>query len=150
MGKKKVFKQTAEEVLKEGQAIEKAIGKSQVIKTNKVLKRALIHIKASYNNTLITLCDPRGNVLASKSAGKLGFKGAKKSTSYAASKVAESIADIAQKLKIAEVDVIIKGIGSGREAAVRSLGAQGLEIQSIKDKTPIPHGGCRPPKPRRV
>ncbi len=150
MGKKKVFKQTAEEVLKEGQAIEKAIGKSQIIKTHKILKKAIIYIKASYNNTLITLCDLQGDVLASKSAGRLGFKGAKKSTSYAASKVAESIAEIVQKLKIAEVDVIIKGIGSGREAAVRSLGAQGIEIQSIKDRTPIAHGGCRPPKPRRV
>lgn len=150
MGKKKVFKQSAEDVLKEGQAIEKAIGKNQVIKTNKVVKKGVVYVKASYNNTLITLCDAQGNVLASKSAGRLGFKGAKKSTSYAASKVAESIAEIIQKLKISEVNVIIKGIGSGREAAVRSLGAQGVEIQSIKDKTPIPHGGCRPPKPRRV
>ena len=150
MGKKKVVKQTAEEVLKEGRSIEKAMNKSRGVKVGKSLKKAVVYIKASYNNTLITLCDHQGNVLTTKSAGILGFKGAKKSTSYAASKVAEAIAEIIEKLKIQEVNVIIRGIGSGREAAVRSLGAKGVEINNIKDKTPIPHGGCRPPKPRRV
>jgi small subunit ribosomal protein S11 len=150
MGKKKIVKQTTEEALKEGQAIEKAIDKNRSVKTNKTLKRAVVYINSSYNNTLVGLCDSQGNVLASKSAGVLGFKGSKKATSYAASKVADAIAEIIQQLKIEDVEVIIKGLGSGREAAVRSLGARGVEITSIKDKTPVPHGGCRPPKPRRV
>lgn len=150
MGKKKIIKQTAEEALKEGQVIEKAIDKSRIVKTRTTLRKAVVYINSSYNNTLVNLCDPQGNVLASKSAGVLGFKGSKKATSYAASKVAEAIAEIIQQLKIEDIEVIIKGLGSGREAAVRSLGARGIEITSIKDKTPVAHGGCRPKKPRRV
>ena len=150
MGKKKVIKKTEEEILKEGQAIEKAIDKSQQVKVKKTIKKGVVNIRSSYNNTLITLCDPQGNVLVAKSAGTLGFKGTKKATSYAAAKVAEVIAEAIKRLKIQEVDVVIRGIGSGREGAIRSLGAQGIEIVSIKDKTPIPHGGCRPPRPRRV
>lgn len=150
MGKKKVIKKTEEEILKEGQAIEKAIDKSQQVKVKKTIKKGVVNIRSSYNNTLITLCDPQGNVLVAKSAGTLGFKGTKKATSYAAAKVAEVIAEAIKRLKIQEIDVIIRGIGSGREGAIRSLGAQGIEIASIKDKTPIPHGGCRPPRPRRV
>ena len=150
MGKKKVIKKTEEEVLKEGQAIERAIDKSQQVKVKRTVRQGVVYIRSSYNNTLVTLCDLRGNVLTSKSAGVLGFKGTKKATSYAAAKVAEAIAEAIKRLKIQEVDVIVQGIGSGREGAIRSLGAQGIEIRSIKDKTPIPHGGCRPRRPRRV
>jgi small subunit ribosomal protein S11 len=150
MGKKKIIKQTTEEVLKEGQAIEKAMEKSQSVKNKGGMEKAIVYINSSYNNTLIALCDLQGNVLANKTAGSIGFKGAKEATSYAASKVAEAIAEIIQKLKIDRVEVIIKGVGKGRESAVRSLAARGIEIEKIRDKTPLPHGGVRPPKPRRV
>ena len=110
--------------------------------------RAYVH--ASYNNTIVTLTDQKGDVLAWSSSGKCGFKGPKKATAYAAGIV---VRDVAQKVKpygLQEVDVYIKGIGSGREAAVRALNTQTLQVLSIKDMTPIPHGGCRPPKVRRV
>jgi len=150
MGKKKVIKKTTEEVLKEGREVEKAMGKSQTVKFKAGIEKAVIHINSSYNNTRISLCDSQGNVLAMKTAGNIGFKGTKKATSYAASKVAEAIADVIQNLKISRVKVIVKGMGKGRESAVRSLGARGVEMDSIKDRTPFPHGGVRPPRPRRV
>ncbi len=151
MGKKRVIKKTVEEILQEGKDVEKALGKD-TIKRARVgkIKIARVYIKSSYNNTIITLTDLKGDVLVSRSAGNLGFKGTKQSTSYAASKVADAIAAIIEKLGIKQIEIIIRGVGSGREAAVRSLGAQGIEITSIKDKTPIPHGGCRPPKARRA
>ncbi|MDD2909790.1 MAG: 30S ribosomal protein S11, partial [Candidatus Pacebacteria bacterium] len=104
----------------------------------------------SYNNTIITLTDQFGNVLESKSAGKLGFKGSKKSTPFAASKVAEAIGQTADKMGIKKVKIFVKGVGSGRESAVRSIANQGFEILSIKDTTPIPHNGCRQRKPRKL
>ena len=113
-------------------------------------KEGRIHISSSYNNTIITLTDLEGNVLYWTSAGNIGFKGTKKATPFAASKVAEVMAQAAKKLGIEKVAVLIKGIGSGRESALRSLAARGLEITSIKDLTPVPHNGCRPPKVRRV
>jgi len=96
------------------------------------------------------LADSSGNILAWVSAGSIGFKGTKKATSFAASKVAESICSTAGKLKIGEIDVYVRGIGSGRESAIRSLATHGLSVISVKDTTPIPHNGCRPPKARRV
>jgi len=150
MGKKKVIKKTTEEVLKEGQAVEKAMGKSQSVKGKREIEKAVVYINSSYNNTLISLCDLQGNVLAMRTAGSIGFKGTKKATSYAASRVAEAIAEVIQNLKISQVEVIVKGVGKGRESAVRSLGARGIEMESIKDKTPFPHGGPRAPRPRRV
>lgn len=109
-----------------------------------------IYINSTYNNTIMTLTDLKGNALTWISAGNIGFKGTKKSTPFAASKVAESLSDRAKKIGINKVWVIIKGIGSGRESALRSLAARGIEILSIKDATPVPHNGCRPPKVRRV
>ena len=109
-----------------------------------------IYIASSYNNTLMTLTDTKGNVLTWVSAGSIGFKGTKKATAFAASKVAEAICLAARKLKIEKITVFIKGIGSGRESAIRSLASHGLEIISIKDITPIPHNGCRPRKARRA
>lgn len=109
-----------------------------------------IYIFSSYNNTIITLTDVQGNVLSWVSSGSIGFKGTKKATPFAASKVAEHLSDLCRKLGVEKVHVFVKGVGSGRESSIRSLAARGLDIVSIKDITPIPHNGCRPPKARRV
>lgn len=150
MGKKRIIKQTEEELLKEREKIEEAFKKEVRIEPKRRVRVGRIYILSSYNNTLITLTDSEGNVLAQSSAGSIGFKGTKKSTPFAASKVAEAISQKAQKLGINEVEVFVKGIGSGRESAIRSLATRGLEIEAIKDVTPVPHNGCRPPKVRRV
>lgn len=143
MGKKRIIlKSGGEETLKAEKEVK--IGAAKKIQEGKV------YISSSYNNTIITLTDFQGNVLYWASAGKIGFKGTKKSTSFAASKVAETIAEAAKKMGIVKLSVLVKGIGAGRESALRSLAARGLDITSIKDITPIPHNGCRPPKVRRV
>src|SRR5690242_20885899 len=108
------------------------------------------HIKTSFNNTIVTLTDTDGNVISWSSAGKAGFKGSRKSTPFAAQVAAEGAAREALGLGLKRVEVWVKGPGAGREAAIRSLQAAGLEIAAIKDVTPIPHNGCRPPKRRRV
>ncbi|MBC8486510.1 MAG: 30S ribosomal protein S11 [Ignavibacteria bacterium] len=108
------------------------------------------HIKASFNNVIVTLTDLYGNTISCASSGKMGFKGSKKNTPFAAQITAESAAKEAYDLGLRKVEVLIKGVGSGRDAAVRSLNTTGLEIVSIKDITPLPHNGCRPPKRRRV
>lgn len=108
------------------------------------------YIQSSFNNTIVTLTDPQGGVIAWGSAGSSGFKGSRKSTPYAAQVAAESAARKAMEQGLRQVDVYVKGPGSGREAAIRSLQAAGLTITSITDVTPIPHNGCRPPKRRRV
>ena len=108
------------------------------------------HIKASFNNVLVTLTDIYGNTISWSSAGKNGFKGSRKNTPYAAQTTAESAAKEAYDLGLRKVDVLVKGPGAGREAAIRALNTAGLSIMSIKDITPIPHNGCRPPKRRRV
>lgn len=110
----------------------------------------IAHIKATFNNVIITLTDSYGNAIGWASSGKMGFKGSKKNTPFAAQVAAEAIARTAYDMGLRKVDVLVKGPGSGREAAVRSLQTAGLEILSIKDITPIPHNGCRPPKRRRV
>lgn len=107
-------------------------------------------VQATYNNTIVTLSDQNGNTIAWATAGKMGFKGPKKSTAYAASVIAKDAVGKAMELGLKEVHVFLKGVGSGREAAVRAMHANGLGILSIKDVTPVPHNGCRPPKPRRV
>lgn len=109
-----------------------------------------VHIHSSFNNTIVTITDVNGNVISWASAGELGFKGSKKSTPFAAGEAAETAAKVAMEHGLKSVDVFVKGPGSGREAAIRSLQTAGLEISSIKDVTPIPHNGCRPPKRRRV
>ena len=108
------------------------------------------HIQSSFNNTIVTLTDAEGNAISWASAGELGFKGSRKSTPFAAGEAAETAAKAAMEHGLKSVEVFVKGPGSGREAAIRSLQAAGLEISSIKDVTPIPHNGCRPPKRRRV
>lgn len=108
------------------------------------------HIKATFNNTIISITDNYGNVISWATAGKVGFKGSRKNTPFAAQVAAENATKIAKDLGLKSVDIEVKGPGSGREAAIRSLQAAGLEVMSIKDVTPIPHNGCRPPKKRRV
>lgn len=119
-------------------------------KVKKVDAFGVVHIKASFNNTLISISDPRGRVVCWNSAGRAGFKGSKKSTPFAAQQAAATSAKEALDMGMRKVEIQVKGPGSGREAAIRSISAAGLEVTSIKDVTPIPHNGCRPPKRRRV
>jgi len=150
MGKKRIIQKTEEELLKEREKIEAKAKKEIKIGVPQKIKEGKIYISSSYNNTILTLTDLEGNVLYWTSAGHIGFKGTKKGTSFAASKVAESMAQAVKKMGIEKIRVLVKGIGSGRESAIRSLAARDLEIISIKDVTPIPHNGCRPKKVRRV
>ena len=119
-------------------------------KKTQVDAHGIAHIKATFNNTVVALTDIYGNVVSWSSAGKMGFKGSRKSTPYAAQTAGEAAAKEAASLGMKKVEVLVKGPGSGREAAIRSLQTGGLEITSIRDVTPIPHNGCRPPKRRRV
>lgn len=116
----------------------------------KAIPRGRAYIQSTFNNTIITLTDPQGNVIAWGSSGTAGFKGSRKGTAYAAQRAAEAAAKRGMEQGLRQVDVYVKGPGSGREAAIRSLQAAGLNITSIKDVTPIPHNGCRPPKRRRI
>ena len=116
----------------------------------RVVPRGKAHIHSTFNNTLVTLTDPQGNVLVSTSSGASGFRGSRKGTAFAAQRAAEQAARRGMDQGLRQVDVYIKGPGAGREAAIRSLQAAGLTITSIRDITPIPHNGCRPPKRRRV
>jgi small subunit ribosomal protein S11 len=116
----------------------------------KAIPRGRAYIQSTFNNTIITLTDPQGNVLAWGSSGTAGFKGSRKGTAYAAQRAAEAAAKKGMEHGLRQVDVYVKGPGSGREAAIRSLQAAGLNITSIRDVTPIPHNGCRPPKRRRI
>lgn len=119
-------------------------------KHRKVEAIGIVHIKASFNNTLITITDSRGQVITWSSAGRVGFKGSKKSTPFAAQQAAAVTAKEALDMGLRKVEVMVKGPGGGREAAIRSISAAGLEVASIRDVTPIPHNGCRPSKRRRV
>jgi len=153
MGKKKIIAQSEQDVLREEQELsaakKKAVLQAQSFKSKRV-EKAKAFIRSSYNNTIVTLTDMGGDVLASASSGALGFKGPKKATPFAASKVVEAVIEKIRKLGVREVIVYVRGIGSGREAAIRALASHGLEISGIKDITPIPHNGCRPRKVRRV
>jgi small subunit ribosomal protein S11 len=122
----------------------------QAKSTKKKVDIAVLHVESTYNNTKVLLTDNDGNALASSSAGALGFKGAKKGTPFAAAKVGEALAVKAQLFGVKEVSVVVKGVGSGRESAIRSFVSKGITISSIKDVTPVPHNGPKPPKPRRV
>ena len=129
------------------------MAKKKVVAKKKVKKNVstgAAHIQSSFNNTIVTMTDSQGNVLSWASAGGLGFKGSRKHTPFAAGQAAEAAANAAKEHGLKTVEVFVKGPGSGREAAIRSLQAAGLEISMIKDVTPIPHNGCRPPKRRRV
>ncbi len=149
MGKKRVIKKTEEEILKETEVREAAERKVAKKKVGQ-LEQAKIFIQSTYNNTIITLTDKQGKVITWSSSGSVGFRGPKKATSFAASRVVEVLLEKVKNLNLREVSIFVRGVGSGREAAVRTLINHGLEIDSIKDVTPVPHNGCRPPKPRRV
>lgn len=116
----------------------------------KNVDKGVAHIRSTFNNTIVTITDTRGNAVSWASAGEMGFKGSRKSTPYAAQMAAEHAAKLAAEQGMKSVEVYVKGPGQGRESAIRALNTQGLEITMIKDVTPIPHNGCRPPKRRRV
>jgi len=127
-----------------------ALRKKTKRRDKRVEPEGVVHIQATFNNTIVTIADKHGNTISWASAGKVGFKGSRKSTPFAAQTAADTSAKEAIALGLRKVEVLVKGPGVGREAAVRSLQAAGLDISAIKDVTPIPHNGCRPPKRRRV
>lgn len=131
-------------------AVSKAVKKGTKRKVRKNIDRGCAHIQSTFNNTIVTISDVQGNVLSWASAGGLGFKGSRKSTPFASQMAAETAGKAAMEHGIKSVEVFVKGPGSGREAAIRALQSIGIEITMIKDVTPIPHNGCRPPKRRRI
>ena len=146
MGKKKIV--TAEEKV---DAAEKSVEVAAPVKSSKKhFDSGVLYVESTYNNTKLTLTDVKSNTLAWSSSGSLGFKGAKKGTPFAAAKVGETLALKAQTLGIKEVGVIIKGVGSGRESAIRGFISKGINLTTIQDKTAVPHNGPKPPKPRRT
>ncbi len=141
MGKKRIVKKGSNDSVKSGTA--KKLPR-------KKLDTGILYVQSTFNNTKLLLTDTRGNAIISSSSGALGFKGAKKGTPFAASKAAEELAEKAEKLGLKEIDVIVKGVGSGRESSIRGFISKGINIRSIKDRTPVPHNGPKAPKPRRV
>ena len=141
MGKKRIAQKGGEEALKEA---------PQSVKPSKVVEQGRIYIYSSYNNTIMSLTDASGNALSQVSAGAIGFRGTKKSTPFAASKVADALYQSAKSRGMKKVELFIKGVGTGRDSALRAFGAKDLEILSIKDNTPVPHNGPLPRKVRRV
>jgi small subunit ribosomal protein S11 len=129
-------------------AVKKATARKSRVTKN--IDRGQVHIQASFNNTLVTVTDERGNAIAASSAGALGFRGSRKSTPFAAQQASEKAALAAKEHGLRSVDVFVKGPGSGRESAIRALEVAGITVTSITDVSPIPHNGCRPPKRRRV
>ncbi len=150
MGKKRIVEKSKEELIKETEIVESALTKKIQQAAKHQLENGRIYINASYNNTMITVTDTEGNVITWMSSGSLGFSGPKKATPFAASKVAEAIAEKIKKSGPLNIEVYVRGLGAGRDAALKSLAAKGLNILKIKDVTPIPHNGPRPPKVRRV
>lgn len=128
----------------------KAVAGTRKRRERKNIERGSVHIQSTFNNTIVTITDTMGNAISWASAGGLGFRGSRKSTPYAAQQAAEVAAKAAMEHGLKTVEVFVKGPGSGREAAIRALQAAGLEVNMIKDVTPVPHNGCRPPKRRRV
>ncbi len=150
MGKKKVIQKSKEELIKENESMESTVAKQASTGGKSRVEQGRIYIQTSYNNTIITVTDMQGKVIAWMSAGSLGFSGPKKATPFAASKVAEAIAQKIEKTGPSTVEIRIRGVGSGRDSAIRSFAARGLNIIAIRDVTPIPHNGPRPRKTRRV
>ena len=144
MGKKRIVKKNSSGV----DSALKARSLARAIK--KKLVDGTLFVESTYNNTRLSLADKSGNVIAWSSSGSLGFKGAKKGTPFAASKIGELIGEKAEQFGIKEVNVVVKGVGSGRESAIRGFSTFGVEISSIIDKTPVPHNGPKPPKPRHI
>jgi small subunit ribosomal protein S11 len=151
MGKKRIVKQTTEEAIKEGRELEAAIAKSGGSKEGSIkFNSGRVYIKSTYNNTIVSVTDDKGNLIAWSTAGSLGFSGPKKATPFAASKVVSVITEKLKKTGPKDVRIFVNGVGGGRDSAVRSLANQGFNIISIKDVTPVAHNGPRPKKPRRV
>ena len=144
MGKKRIIKKSGKG-LDQGRK-ERALSKA----TKHHLEKGVLHIEATFNNTKATLTDEKGNAIISSSAGALGFSGARKSTPYAAAKVGEFIGEKSAMIGLKEASIIICGVGAGRESVLRAFSSKGIQIRTIKDVTPVPHNGCRPPKRRRV
>ena len=147
MGKKRIIKKTG----KVGNSKNNAL-KSRFLSrgSKKKIDTGLLHIRSTYNNTMVSLTNLQGDLVCTSSSGALGFRGAKKGTPFAAAKIGELIGDMAKSLGLKSVNVVVKGVGAGREAAIRGFISRGIHIESIKDKTPIAHNGCRAKKPRRV
>ncbi len=144
MGKKRIIQ-------KSGGSVDQNLASRSMGKLpKKKMSSGILYIRSTYNNTILSLTDEKGNVVISSSAGALGFRGAKKGTPFAASKVAELIADKAKIIGVKEVGIMVRGVGAGREAAIRSFATRGIDFIFIRDITPIPHNGPSPPKPRRV
>ena len=144
MGKKRIIR-------KAGGSVDQGLKSRSLARVaKKNIVEARLHIHATYNNTKVLLTDRNGNAVTWSSAGSLGFSGAKKGTPFAAAKVGELIGDKANIIGVKEVDVIIRGVGAGRESALRGFSSKGIEVTRISDDTPIPHNGPRPPKPRRI
>lgn len=144
MGKKRIVKQS-------GQRVDRSLKSRALARTSKKkIAEAMLYVQSSFNNTIVSLTDKQGNLVAASSSGALGFRGAKKGTPFAAAKVGELIGEKAQIMGVKQVDVFVKGVGAGRESAIRSFAGQGIDLRRIQDRTPVPHNGVRPPKARRV
>ncbi len=144
MGKKRIIK-------KKGTSVNEGLRSRALSRaTKKKVEKGTLNVQATYNNTLVTLTDKKGNTLMASSSGCLGFKGAKKSTPFAAAKVGELIAEKAMQMGMKEVNVVIRGVGAGRESTMRAFATKGISITGIRDETPVPFNGPRPKKPRRV
>jgi small subunit ribosomal protein S11 len=148
--KKEEKSESATEAKAESTAEEAVAAKKKKKKIRRQILKGQAHIQCTYNNTLVTFSDMSGKVLSWSSAGSLGFKGAKKATPYAATQIVNAASEKVSKYGLREIDVFVKGVGSGREASIRALVNNDFDIQIIKDITPVPHNGCRPKKPRRV
>src|ERR1035437_9429174 len=142
MGKKRIAT-TEDKAGKAGAQTVKASSKKRV-------ESGILYVQSTYNNTIVLLTDKKGNALMQSSAGSLGFRGAKKGTPFAAAKVGETLGEKAANIGLKEIEVIVKGVGSGRESAIRGFISKGINITNIKDETPVPHNGPKPKKPRRV
>lgn len=145
----------AEEIITEdakmdAPAVEETDAKKRVKKSKRLIQKGRASIQCTYNNTIVTLADMNGGVLAWSSSGHLGFKGAKKSTPYAATQVVAEVSEKVKKYGLQDLEVFVKGVGNGREASIRALANNGFNLVSIKDITPVPHNGCRPRRPRRI
>lgn len=144
MGKKRIVKTEEESNNSETKTVPVEVS------SKKKVEAGILHVQSTYNNTMLILTDKKGKVLAFESSGKLGFKGAKKGTPFAAAKVGETLGAKAHSMGVREINVIVKGVGSGRESGIRGFISKGINISSIKDATPVPHNGPKPKKPRRV
>ncbi len=147
MGKKRIVTTSKDVKGKDGAGTDAT---KQTVSSRRRLDAGILHVQSTYNNTKVLLTDKEGQAIMWSSSGSLGFKGAKKGTPFAAAKVGETLAAKAQNMGLREIDVIVKGVGSGRESAIRGFVSKGVIISSIKDATPVPHNGPKPKKPRRV